>query len=114
MHAAKVVRRRFAPVQGGTRIQEAFDSLWMYTDELFESDTIEENLEKKNLGVASSTLKKDWDQKIKEVFSQAGLEIPSITKHSMGYGKNGIHTEYLGYLLAEMQHLNLLYPDAKW
>ena len=52
----------------------------MYTDELFESDTIEENLEKKNLGVASSTLKR-LGPKNKEVFSQAGLEIPSITKH---------------------------------
>ena len=109
-----VIRLGQGTDESSHKIQEAFDNLWMYTDELFESDTIEENLEKKNLGVASSTLKKDWDQKIKEVFSQAGLEIPSITKHSMGYGKNGIHTEYLGYLLAEMQHLNLLYPDAKW
>ena len=109
-----VVRLGQGTEESSQRIQEAFDNLWMYTDELFETDDIETSLEKKNLGIASSTLKKDWDQKIKDVFSEAGLSIPAITKHSMGYGKHGIHTEYLGYLLAEMQHLNLLYPDAKW
>ena len=96
------------------RIQKAFDDLWMYTDELFDSDEIEKNLEKKNLAVTSSSLKKDWDKKIKEIFLSAGLTVPSTPKHSMRYGKYGVHTEYLGFLLAEMQHLNLLYPDAKW
>jgi ring-1,2-phenylacetyl-CoA epoxidase subunit PaaC len=109
-----VIRLGHGTDESGQRIQEAFNNIWMYTDELFETDDIEKNLEKKNLGVTSSSLKKDWEGKVKEVFISAGLSIPSITKHSLGYGKYGIHTEYLGYLLAEMQHLNLLYPDAKW
>ena len=109
-----VIRLGKGTDESSQRIQEAFDSLWMYTDELFESDGIEKTLEEKKLGVACSSLKEAWTEKVKGVFLDAGLNIPSITKHSMGYGKHGIHTEYLGYLLAEMQHLNLLYPDAKW
>ena len=96
------------------RIQTAFDELWMFTDELFESDEIEKSLEKEGIGVDSSTLKKDWQMKINEVFSLAGINVPKIEKHSLQYGKFGLHTEYLGYLLAEMQHIPLLYPDAKW
>ena len=55
-----------------------------------------------------------WQMKINEVFSLAGINVPKIEKHSLQYGKFGLHTEYLGYLLAEMQHIPLLYPDAKW
>ena len=96
------------------RIQTAFNDLWMFTDELFETDEIEKDLAKQGIGVDSSSLKKDWENKIKEVFSLAGLEKPTIEKHSLAYGKFGFHTEYLGFLLAEMQHIPLLYPDAKW
>ena len=96
------------------KIQTAFDDLWMFTDELFEADEIEKTLAKQQIGVDSSTLKKDWDATISKVFSAAGLEIPKIEKHSLAYGKFGSHTEYLGFLLAEMQHIPLLYPDAKW
>ena len=96
------------------RIQTAFNDLWMFTDELFETDEIEKDLANKGIGVDSSTLKEDWKNKIKEVFSLAGLQTPTIEKHSLAYGKFGSHTEYLGFLLAEMQHIPLLYPDAKW
>ena len=96
------------------RIQTAFNDLWMFTDELFETDEIEKDLANKGIGVDSSTLKEDWKNKIKEVFSLAGLQTPTIEKHSLAYGKFGSHTEYLGFLLAEMQHIPLLYPDTKW
>ena len=86
----------------------------MFTDELFEEDEIERRLDKQNIGVGSSKLKAPWLKKIETVFNHAGLTSPEIEKHSMEYGKYGLHTEYLGYLLAEMQHLPLLYPDAKW
>ena len=44
----------------------------------------------------------------------ASIDIPEANLYSLKYGKNGFHTEYLGYILAEMQHLPLLYPDATW
>ena len=44
----------------------------------------------------------------------ASIQVPEANLYSLQYGKNGFHTEYLGYILAEMQHLPLLYPDASW
>ncbi len=109
-----VIRLGQGTKESHQRIQSAFEDIWMYTDELFETDDIEKTLEKKKLAVSSSSLKTDWNKKVQEVFSEAGLSVPKSHKYSMGYGKFGVHTEYLGYILAEMQHLNLLYPDAKW
>jgi ring-1,2-phenylacetyl-CoA epoxidase subunit PaaC len=109
-----IIRLGQGTIESHQRIQTAFDDLWMFTDELFESDEIERSLEQQGIGVDSSSLKKDWINKVNDVFSLARLEVPKIEKHSLQYGKFGSHTEYLGYLLAEMQHIPLLYPDAKW
>ena len=51
---------------------------------------------------------------IKKTFEDSNINLPEDIHFTLEYGKNGYHTEYLGYLLAEMQHLPLLYPDAKW
>ena len=109
-----IVRLGQGTEESHQRIQTAFNELWMFTDELFEADDIERDLAKQEIGVDSSTLKKDWQNKTKEVFALAGLKIPTIEKHTLAYGKFGSHTEYLGFLLAEMQHIPLSYPDAKW
>ena len=109
-----IVRLGQGTEESHQRIQTAFNELWMFTDELFESDDIEKELANQEIGVESSTLKNDWQIKIEEVFELAGLDIPTIEKHTLAYGKYGFHTEYLGFLLAEMQHIPLSYPDAKW
>ena len=54
------------------------------------------------------------DYQIKEQIKNLGLCSIDNELYSLKYGKNGFHTEYLGYILAEMQHLPLLYPDATW
>jgi ring-1,2-phenylacetyl-CoA epoxidase subunit PaaC len=60
-----------------------------------------------------ASLKSDWTKKLETVFAEAGLEIPKSTWMQSG-GKEGKHTEHLGYLLAEMQHLQRAYPNAIW
>lgn len=100
--------------ESNQRIQHALNELWMYTNELFYDSNIETELEKEGISVLSSSLENDWRKKTNEVIIEAGLNTPENQPHSMQYGKDGIHTEYLGYLLAEMQHLPLMYPDAKW
>jgi ring-1,2-phenylacetyl-CoA epoxidase subunit PaaC len=100
--------------ESNQRIQHALDDLWMYTNELFYNSSAEIELEKEGIAVLSSSLENEWRKKTNEVIVEAGLVVPENQPHSMQYGKDGIHTEYLGFLLAEMQHLPLLYPDAKW
>ena len=96
------------------RLQNAVDELWMYTDELFIDNETDIQMDTLNIGPLSSSLKKPWEQLVFSTLSDSSINIPEANLYSLKYGKNGFHTEYLGYILAEMQHLPLLYPDATW
>ncbi len=58
-------------------------------------------------------VKANWQKTVTEVLSKATLQIPAAAFMQLG-SRTGKHTEYLGYLLAEMQHLHRAYPGAKW
>ena len=100
--------------ESNKRIQNAIDELWMYTNELFYDSESEIELSKEGTVTLSSALEKEWRNITSRTIVEAGLSVPENIHYSLQYGKDGIHTEHLGYLLAEMQHLPLLYPDAKW
>ena len=67
----------------------------------------------KGIGVNNKDLKKEWDQIINSTLEKAKLKRPEDEYMATG-SKKGIHTEHLGFLLAEMQFLPRSYPDAKW
>ena len=67
----------------------------------------------KQMGIDPATMQEAWMEKIKEVFEEATLEVPSNTFMHTG-GKQGVHTEHLGYLLAELQYMQRAYPGATW
>ena len=96
------------------RLQVAINELWMYVDELFYDNKIDNEMIKEGVGVSNHDLKTDWFKIVTDTFNDAGLSSPESIPYTLQYGKDGFHTEYMGYLLAEMQHLPLLYPDAKW
>ena len=96
------------------RIQLAFNDLWMFTNEMFESDTIEQRLVKQHIAGDSAMLRTKWENLVKEVFDEATLEIPGEQGYFSSGSRQGKHTEHLGYILAEMQILPRSYPDAKW
>lgn len=95
------------------RLQNAISELWMYVDELFTNADYETELLKENIAVDVSSLKTSWYQKTEEIFSEATLKIPGNIFQQTG-GKQGIHTERLGYILAEMQFLQRAYPNSIW
>jgi ring-1,2-phenylacetyl-CoA epoxidase subunit PaaC len=95
------------------RIQKAFDDLWMYTGELFEENEIDQILQKEGIAVDLKPVKNQWDATVNEVLAEATLKRPEDGWMQTGR-LNGIHTEHLGYILAEMQFLPRAYPDAKW
>jgi len=96
-----------------TKMQEALNELWMYTGELFMMDEVDELIIKEKIGVDLSIVKKEWDKIVDEVLAEATLTKPEGTWMQKG-GKKGIHTEHLGYILAEMQFLPRAYPESKW
>ena len=95
------------------RTINAINELWMYVDELFMDADYETELSKENISVDVSALKTVWYQKTEEIFSEATLKIPENVFQQTG-GKNGFHTERLGYILAEMQFLQRAYPNSVW
>ncbi len=95
------------------RVSESINELYRFTGELFEMDEIDEILIKENIAVDLSKLKPMWLQKVKEVFAEATLAMPEDTYMQTG-SRQGRHTEHLGFLLAEMQHLHRAYPGAQW
>lgn len=99
--------------ESATRMQNAINELWMYTGELFESDELDDNLSALGIAPNASELKGKWKTYIMDVLAEAKLAVPTDAYMQTG-SKKGIHTEYLGYILADMQYLQRAYPDAKW
>lgn len=95
------------------RMQAALDDQWPYAGELFVPDAHDERLAAKGIAPNPADLKPKWEQVVARVLSEATLTIPSASYVHKG-GKRGIHTEHLGFILAEMQFLQRAYPGAVW
>jgi ring-1,2-phenylacetyl-CoA epoxidase subunit PaaC len=94
------------------RIKKAIADIWPYTGEMFTPTAFEESLENR-VSIDVSKLKNDWLEKVKLVFAEATLSVPEKIWMQSG-GKNGVHTEHLGYILAEMQFMQRAYPGLEW
>ena len=95
------------------RMQTGIDDLWFYTGEMFETDAVDQSVVSEGIGVDPSSLEPQWREFVQTTLSEATLDVPQ-GKWSQRGGKRGIHTEHLGYLLAEMQFLQRAYPGASW
>jgi len=108
-----LVRLGDGTAESNTKAQVALEELWMYTGELFEMDTLDTELLNSSIAVDNSALKSDWDKMVNNTLAKAKLTRPEDAYMATG-GKKGLHTEYLGFILSEMQFLQRAYPDAKW
>ncbi len=95
------------------RMQKAINDLWMFTGELFEIDEVETILINDAIVIDTRELHDKWLTKISDAIKTATLTHPAEGYMQTG-GRIGIHTENLGFILAEMQYLPRAYPDAKW
>jgi ring-1,2-phenylacetyl-CoA epoxidase subunit PaaC len=109
-----VIRLGDGTEESHRRMIKAIDDLWMFTGELFVPTTYEDEAMAEGFGVDVASLKDDWMQKIKTVFEEATLPVPKEGVWMQSGGKEGRHTEYLGYILAEMQFLQRAYPNCEW
>lgn len=95
------------------RVQEPLDDLWRFTGEFFAVNEVDEILTRKGIAVDLSKIKPKWEQYVKAIIEEATLTLPTNNWEQLG-GKEGRHTEHLGFILAEMQFLPRAYPDATW
>jgi len=95
------------------RMQQGLDDLWPYVAELFESDDLVARLAEGGVAVDPADLEDDTIGYVDHVLADATLHRPETTVHHGG-GRRGVHTEQMGYLLAEMQYLHRSHPGATW
>lgn len=95
------------------RIQNAINDLWTFTDELFHQTEANKAMIKEGIGVDVTKLKTTYYETVKSVLEEATLSVPENTYFQKG-GKQGIHSEHMGYLLAELQYMQRAYPNMEW
>ncbi|MEO8588331.1 MAG: 1,2-phenylacetyl-CoA epoxidase subunit PaaC [Flavobacteriales bacterium] len=95
------------------RAQTALDDLWTYTGELFVTDEVDAVLVKAGIVPEMAPIKAAFDATVGRVLAEATLKRPA-DGFMMSGGRQGKHSEHLGFMLAEMQYLQRAYPGAKW
>jgi len=108
-----VIRLGDGTEESHARMEKAIVELWNYTGELFVTVNYEQEAADSGIGVDVSLQKDQWTNKINEVFNEATLTLPLNTFQHTG-GKNGLHSEHLGYILTELQYMQKTYPNATW
>jgi len=96
-----------------TRLQAAINELWGYTAELFECDALEAGLVEDGIAVNLPAIQPVWESQVRELLGSADIHIPEDNWQASG-GRQGKHTEWLGYLLCELQFLQRAYPGLEW
>lgn len=109
-----VVRLGDGTDESRRRMQAALDDLWMYTGEMFEADAVDGVLEAQGVAGGVGALREPWLAQVGSTLAAATLAMPSPEAWMQKGGKQGRHSEHMGYLLAEMQFLQRAYPGLQW
>ena len=108
-----VVRLGDGTDESNRRMNQAMVELWPYSAEWFADDEVDAAAAASRLGPAWSDLKPAWLNRVSPVLQEAQLAPPADTPF-VSTGKRGVHTEHMGFLLAEMQSLARAFPGAVW
>ena len=108
-----VIRLGDGTEESRRRMQDGIDDLWMYAGELFEVDEVDREIAGRGVGPDPEALRGPWLDLVRATAEKATLAVPQPGWSQRG-GKRGIHSEHLGYVLAELQFLQRAYPNATW
>ena len=108
-----VIRLGDGTEESHNRIQESLNTLWRYTNELFYADAVDDEMRNAGILPDLSELREQWEKTVNHVFDEATLTIPTNNWKQEG-GRKGMHSEHLGYILAEMQYMQRAYPNMEW
>jgi ring-1,2-phenylacetyl-CoA epoxidase subunit PaaC len=106
-----VIRLGDGTTESHQRMLQAWENLWQHTGEIFMAADYETAM-----GIDLASIKAIWFEKVRAVALEATLPHELVAEHVYMYsgGKTGIHTEHLGFMLAEMQYLQRTHPGAEW
>lgn len=109
-----VVRLGDGSDESHRRMQRALDDLWMYTGEMFTTDAVDEVLQAQGVAASVAELREPWLAQLGRTLGAATLRMPDPAAWMQKGGKQGRHSEHMGFLLAEMQFLQRAYPGQQW
>ena len=109
-----IVRMGDGSADSHAKTQAAADALWMYSGEMFLYDATDEAMVEQGVAPAVDGLRAAFLAHVAEIFAEATLAMPPADAWMQRGGKQGRHSEHLGYILAEMQFLQRAYPGAEW
>jgi ring-1,2-phenylacetyl-CoA epoxidase subunit PaaC len=110
-----IIRMGDGTEESHKRAQEAINILWVQADDLFHSLPGDKLLITEKIVPDMAALRLKWEETIKNVLKEATLKLAAEpTGWCMIGGREGKHTEHLGFILAELQFLQRAYPGAKW
>lgn len=113
-HAGEwVIRLGDGTSESALRMATAVEALEPYLGELFEGDAVSDRLAEAGLLPDPASLCAGWERVVGPIFAEAGLEMPEIELKQRG-GRAGMHGEAMGFLLADLQHMQRTYPGAQW
>ncbi len=113
-HAADwVVRLGDGTAESRRRTETALNTLWRYTPEWFAADAVDEAAHASGLGPRWSDVQSEWRDEMAQILAAASLAIPQDSAFR-STGKQGVHSEHMGFILAEMQHLQRSFPGGVW
>ncbi len=113
-HAGEwVIRMGDGTAESTARMNAAIEALAPFIGELFESDAVCERLAEADLLPDPVSIRQEWERIVGGIFAEAGLTMPEISLQQSG-GRAGIHGEAMGFLLADLQHMQRTYPGASW
>lgn len=113
-HSAEwVIRLGDGTEESHNRVQNSVDDLMRFADELFFQNEVNDVLQKEGIVGNIGDLKPQYYQNVNRVLNEATLTIPEIKYHQKG-GRKGIHSEHMGFLIAEMQYMQRTFPGMEW
>ncbi len=113
-HAADwTVRLGDGTEESHRRMQAAVDKAWPYVGEMFVDDATDEAAVAAGLGPRRSALREAWSREVGAVLAMATLVAPAESPY-VTTGSRGVHSEHMGFILAEMQHLQRAFPGGRW
>ncbi len=108
-----VIRLGDGTEESNARIQDSLNTLWRYTNELFFTDEVDAELVEKGIVPSLQEVQNEWNATVTAVLNEATLTIPTNNWKQEG-GRKGLHSEHLGYILAELQYMQRAYPNMQW
>lgn len=95
------------------RVQSSLNHIWKYKNELFFTDEVDTQMVENGIAPNIQDFKQEYESFVSNILQVATLEIPTHGWEQKG-GRTGVHTEHLGYILAEMQFMQRAYPNMEW